>query len=355
MDNEDYRLKHKADVFRERLQSLLKRYNPTHYAVIVSNIINEVFVNRKHMGRYPIHFLMHSIQANCSYYNANRNDMLTEIKLQRILNHYRQYFDPVAEYFLTKDDGVEPFFVNISRQQFSLQWGNDTNSLGRSILLFNRSNYPKSEQYFTDKFNMTFHDWFLIGFAIYAYIAENKPKIISPLYYINSKQKIASDLAINSFFQQNFVTPTDVKDFNNQIENKIGSTFALFYETYLRGVFVEKPMLRINETDYLVIHQELFMSRAAEGLFDICKKGLPSDFGMEFGHNFERYIVNLLREFVSPEQIYTEIQLRQYTQKKICDVMMVFEGYIFLIECKGIEYSAYIATENSMKSDNSSK
>ncbi|RIE03750.1 hypothetical protein D3H35_09335 [Cohnella faecalis] len=120
---------------------------------------------------------------------------------------------------------------------------------------------------------MTFHDWFLIGFAIYAYIADNKPKIISPLYYINSKQKIASDLAINSFFQQNFVTPTDVKDFNNQIENKIGSTFVLFYETYLRGVFVDKPMLRINETDYLVIHQELFMSRAAEGIFDICKKG----------------------------------------------------------------------------------
>jgi hypothetical protein len=66
------------------------------------------------MGRYPIHFLMHSIQANCSYFNANRNDRLTEIKLQRILNHYRQYFDPVAEYFLTKDDGVEPVFVNIS-------------------------------------------------------------------------------------------------------------------------------------------------------------------------------------------------------------------------------------------------
>ncbi|MFC5701718.1 hypothetical protein ACFPVX_10495 [Cohnella faecalis] len=355
MNNEDYKLKHKADVFREGLQSLLKKYNPTHYAVIVSNIINEVFVNRKHMGRYPIHFLMHSIQANCSYYNSNRNDILTEIKLQRILNHYRQYFDPVAEYFLTKDDGVEPFFVNMARQQLSLQWGHSTNSLGRSILLFNKSNYPKSEKYFKDTFNMTFHDWFLIGFAIYAYIADNKPKIISPLYYINSKQKIASDLAINSFFQQNFVTPTDVKDFNNQIENKIGSTFVLFYETYLRGVFVDKPMLRINETDYLVIHQELFMSRAAEGIFDICKKGLPSDFGMEFGHNFERYIVNLLREFVSPEQIYAENQLRQYTQKKICDVMMVFEDYIFLIECKGIEYSAYIATENSMKSDNSSK
>ncbi|RIE03751.1 hypothetical protein [Cohnella faecalis] len=122
MNNEDYKLKHKADVFREGLQSLLKKYNPTHYAVIVSNIINEVFVNRKHMGRYPIHFLMHSIQANCSYYNSNRNDILTEIKLQRILNHYRQYFDPVAEYFLTKDDGVEPFFVNMARQQLSLQW-----------------------------------------------------------------------------------------------------------------------------------------------------------------------------------------------------------------------------------------
>ncbi|MWC28131.1 hypothetical protein [Paenibacillus sp. MMS18-CY102] len=35
--------------------------------------------------------------------------------------------------------------------------------------------------------------------------------------------------------------------------------------------------------------------------------------------------------------------------------MLVFADFIFLVECKGVEYSAHIATKNSMKSDNSSR
>ncbi|MWC28130.1 hypothetical protein [Paenibacillus sp. MMS18-CY102] len=279
-------MKSKAASFRDQLESRLKRFPPWHYAPIVSNIINDVFIDRKHMGRYPLHFLIHSIQANCSFYNPNRNDILTEKKLQHILNHYRKYFDPVAEYFLTQENGVEPYFVNLSRQQLSLQWGHDANSMGRSIKLFIEKTYPKSEKYIHDNYNISFKDWFKIGFAISAFIETRKPMVISLVQFINSHKKIATDQAINSFFQENSVSPEDIKEFNMQIESKIGSTFALFYDTYLQGVFVDKPMLRIGETDYLIIHKELFMSRVQEGLFTLCKKGIPSDFGNEFGNNF---------------------------------------------------------------------
>lgn len=108
MDNE-ISMKFKAERFREHLESMLKKFPPDQYAEVVSMKIRDSFQNHRLMGRYPIHFLLHSIQANCAFYNTNRTEVLTEKKLQQVLNHYRQYFDPVAEYFLTKEDGVEPF------------------------------------------------------------------------------------------------------------------------------------------------------------------------------------------------------------------------------------------------------
>ncbi|MFD0682523.1 MULTISPECIES: hypothetical protein [unclassified Paenibacillus] len=74
----DHAMNNKAESFREQLEARLKQFPPWHYAKVVSNIINDVFKARQHMGRYPLHFLIHSIQANCSYYNTNRNDSLTE-------------------------------------------------------------------------------------------------------------------------------------------------------------------------------------------------------------------------------------------------------------------------------------
>ncbi|MCD9023445.1 hypothetical protein [Cohnella silvisoli] len=351
----DFSIKHKADRFREILESLLKNYQPQYYAVVVSNILNDVFNKREQFGRYPPHFLLHSIQSNCVYYRSNRSQELSEKKLQKILNHYRQYFDPVAMHFLEKDDGLTPFFINMFRQQFFLQWGHGSNSLGRMIMLFNLGKYPKSKAFFVKRYGMSFDQWLLTGSAIHAYISKKKQQTISPLYYFNSDEKIVPDSVIDSFFEINSILSTEIKNYHEKIEEKVGQSHSLFYDTYLQGVFVEKPILQLNEIEYLVVHKELFLRKITEGIFDICKKELPSDFGVEFGENFERYIEKLLLNFIPKTKVFKENQLRQYTSEKICDFMVVFEDYIYLIESKGVEYSAHIASENAMKQDNSTR
>ncbi|MBY3619532.1 hypothetical protein HGO21_08235 [Acinetobacter sp. CUI P1] len=354
MENEIL-MKFKAERFRERLESMLKKFPPDQYAEIVSMKIHESFQNHRLMGRYPIHFLLHSIQANCAFHNTNRTEVLTEKRLQQILNHYRQYFDPVAAYFLEKEDGVEPFLINLQRQQFFAQRGQGVNSIGRAILLFIENQYPKSEKYIMDTYGISFKEWLQIGFAITSSIYKKQDKRIPFPRFLHLYQNLAPEYVVTSFFQQNSISPMEVKEFNQQIDEKVGKTFSLFYETYLQGVFVEKPMLRLDKTDYLIIHEELFLEKAINGIYDLCKRDIQSDFGMEFGHHFEGYIIKLLKEFIPHKRVFTEKQLRILTDKKICDVMLVFDDYIFLIECKGVEYSAYIATENSMRSDNSSR
>ncbi|MCM3271130.1 hypothetical protein [Paenibacillus elgii] len=350
----DYKLNHQADVFFEQLGSMLKKFPPIHYAAIVSEILNEVFTKRELSVRYPPHFLLHSIQANCIYYNKNRKEELSEKKLQRILNHYKQYFDPVAELYLEKEDGITPFFINMARQQFLLQWGYGGDALGRSVSLFSLGKYPISEKYFKENFGMTFNEWLIIGLAVSAYQSK-KSQIISPLYFIKSSEKIAPDNVVESFFRENSISPVEVKKYHEQVEKKIGKNAALFFDTYLNNLFVEKPMLTLNDSTYLVVHKQLFIKKVLEGIFDICKKGIPSEFGVEFGKNFERYIGELLSHFLPSNRIFTEKQMRQFTDKKVCDFMLVLDDYIFLLESKGVEYSSYTASEQAMKGDNSTK
>ncbi|WP_431089941.1 hypothetical protein [Paenibacillus sp. 8b26] len=351
----DYRTKHKADVFRERLQSLLKRYNPEEYSIFVANKINYIYENRKDMVRYPIHFLLHSIQANALYHHRHRNEPIDTKALNKIMRHYTQYYDPIAEIYLSDTDGVVPFFINMSRQQFYLQQSYGIDSLGRSLLLFDSKYLKKTESFLKEKYNLTFYQWYCIGFAIYAGLDNLEQKIIDKSYLLSMCGEHIREENIDSFFEIVSTTSEGVKEIQNDIFKKVGEIQGLFYDTYLQGSFFSKPFLKLKDGGYLAVHKELFMRKVIEGIFDLCKKEIPSDFGVEFGKSFESYVGEVIRNFIPNSKIITETDVRKITDRKVCDYILVLDDCIYLIECKGVEYSAHIAAENAMKNDNSTK
>jgi hypothetical protein len=352
----DYRLKHQADVFREKLQTMLKRYDPVSYAVFVADMIEYIFENRRQMARYPLHFMLHSIQSNLLYHHEHRHEEITLEKFQKIMRHYGQYYDPIAQKLLAEEsEGVVPFFINMARQQFYLQQGYGRNHIGRSLIIFDSKFFKKSEKHFSETYGITFLEWFVLGFGFFAGLNKRRPKVLPKQYLFGLDNSIYTEHKIDRFLELFSLTKGDVKDFKSNIVNKIGGAHALFYDTYLQGVFLDKPLLKLEDDNYLAVHRELMMRKVLEGLFDICKKEIPSDFGVEFGESFERYTRKIIDLFNKKCDVYTEKQLRQFTDKKICDYVLIYEDFIFLIECKGIEYSAYISSENAMKGDNSSK
>ncbi|KAA9007337.1 hypothetical protein F4V43_02300 [Paenibacillus spiritus] len=357
MEDSDYRLKHQADIFRERLQAMLKKYDPTSYALFASNIIENVFEDRRRMAHYPMHFILHSIQSNLLYHHEYRHEEITLKDFQKIMKHYKNYYDPIAQRLLVQQpNGVVEFFINMSRQQFYLQQGYGSDYIGRSLKIFIPNFFKKSEKYFIDTYNMSFLEWYTMGFALYAGMLQRNPKILSKQYLYGLDKNIYTEAKIDDFFRLFSITKNQVKEFNTNVVKKIGEIHALFYDTYLQGAFLERPLLKLDDQDnYLAVHKELLMRRVLEGIFDICKKDIPSVFGLEFGASFESYVGEVIRLFNNDSQIITENQLRKLSDKKVCDYVIVYEDYIFLIECKGIEYSAYISSEYAMKGDNSSK
>lgn len=354
MSQVDYSEKHRTERFLEELKSKLKGYPPFHYAVTVSGILDDTIKNPNLMSYWPPHYLIHSIEANCAYHFSYRQDTLDQNKLIRIMNFYKQYFDPVAKYFLTKvDDGLYPFLINMARQQFHLQEQFGKHNLGRAIYLFYKGNYKKSEELFKEKFGMNYTEWLIVGFGVFAGTHDKSPAMISPEYFLKADYKIANDNAVINFFKLISTTPEEVKIFFKSVREKIGLNIAPQYETYIQGIFAEKPLLKFHDNCFLVVHKPLLLKKIAEGIFDLSKS--QGDFGNEFGKTFENYVEKLLLEYIPKEKIIAEKDLQKFTKEKVCDFIIVEKDFLYLIECKGTEYSSYIATINAMKKDNSTK
>ncbi|NUU54899.1 hypothetical protein HP548_12510 [Paenibacillus taichungensis] len=355
MSSHNFRDKHQADVFKERLQSRLKRFNPEEYSLFVAKMINHIFNDRRFMARYPIHFLLHSIQSNALYHHKHRHDPVDLKALNKIMKHYTQYYDPIARQFLSDIDGVVPFFINMARQQFYLQQGFGVDSIGRSLMLFDAKYFKKSETYIKAKYGLTFSQWYYTGFALYAGLNNKELKILDKTYLSSLYGDHINETTTDSFFDIVSTDTEGIKAIQSEIITKVGELQGLFYDTYLQGAFNSKPLLRLNNGDYLAVHQELFMRKVIEGIFDICKKEIPSDFGIEFGKSFEQYVGLVLSRFLPGCTIINEKDVRRFTERKVCDYIVVLDECIYLIECKGVEYSAYIASENAIKNDNSTK
>jgi len=350
LSNEQY----SAEVFLERLESLVKNYLPEDFAPKIAWIIDESLKDQNLCAKFPPHYLIHAIEANCVYHRKHPQDQLNDKKLRKVINHYIGCFDPLAKHFLVEnDDGFFPFFINMARQQFYLQATIGRNDIARSTILFGQGNYKHSEILFVQKFGLNYFQWIKLGFCIYAYVTNHNPAYISPQYFLTALPKIVPDEVIAPFFDLLSTTPQAVRETYLQTRKQLGSKIGLYYDTYIQSPFLEKPLLKLKEDLYLVIHKELLARKALEGVFDLFKtEGI---FGKEFGKTFESYIEKILLEFIPTQQIFTENNLRKYTNEKVCDFLVNSDDYILLVECKGTEYSAITASVNALQRDNSTR
>ena len=81
-----------AEEFYTELERLVKRYNPIDFGFVISGIIKDVLDNQGKQRFYPIHFLVHSIEANCAYHRSYFNDQLILRKIDQIFNFYDKKF-----------------------------------------------------------------------------------------------------------------------------------------------------------------------------------------------------------------------------------------------------------------------
>ncbi|WP_156943613.1 hypothetical protein [Alkaliphilus transvaalensis] len=255
-----------------------------------------------------------------------------------------------------EEDGIIPFFINMARQQFYVNRTYGYDDLGRAILIFTSTSLNKSSKVFESKFGIGFSEWMLICFSVFASSTKGVPPRIRIEYYLDSDKKIAENESIRNVFKLLSIEPRYVSQACIEKISKINNSLAMQFDVYIESIFYDKPMLKLDESRYLVVHKHFLLRQATEGIYDLMKSITSGGtFGNEFGKAFEGYVSTLLSTFLSKDHIYTENDLIRYSNSKVCDFLLEFDDSIVLVECKGTEFNSIIATENAMRKDNSTR
>lgn len=344
--------------FIEELKERLKYYPPENYAPFVSKIINDSLEldYPEYYSFWPPHWLLHSIEANCAFYDSKYKEKITPEKLKyNILNLYGRLDDPVAKYHLKTRNDLEYFLIYLSRQQiYFLQKRFNIYDLGRAVEMFLNSDFKNSERVLLKNHKLSFVNWIFYSFIIFYIINKKNWNMFSSNDLKELFQRgIIEKESFNSFLDMISVSISEVKTRYYELRNNLKKELSLKFEIYFPSIFYSKPLLRFDNA-YLLVVKSWIIEKAANGIYDLLSKDL--EFRHEFGLNFQNYVSKLLKRTINKSWIYDENELKKYTKGlKTCDFLINFKDYILLVECKGIQYRHILLTERAIETDTSTK
>ena len=144
--------KKKVADFNANLENRLKNLHPRDYLPYAASNLRQVLENQDSWGRYPPHFILHSMEANCAFHRAGHHARIKTRTLDKIMEVYKKFDDPAALHVLNqgRETDLDLFFLMLARQQFLVQgkWGKIQNcwrstDLPAGILQKNRAYVSK--------------------------------------------------------------------------------------------------------------------------------------------------------------------------------------------------------------------
>ncbi|MFC2031375.1 hypothetical protein ACFLWA_11705 [Chloroflexota bacterium] len=313
------RSRFRAERFYEELARLLNRYNPRDYGPhIASMIVNLVDKPRK-WRYYPLHFLVHSIEVNCTYHKPYRNYPITSKRINEIMNHYKGYYDPYFQHTLEDLGDLELWALAMARQQFPLQAFPRPVELARCLRLFvEGSPLPSCADQFRRRYGFDMRDWVFLAFALCASSIARRKALISASDFLDSEIASIPRSAVQPFLQMSSLSPGQVADRYRALRQP----FPAYLHVFVPSVFMEHPLIDYEDGTYLVVHPTLVFRQATDGLYRVCKELDGDVFHEEFANSFEKYVGTIAGELSDVVRVWTESEIQAVSPGRTCDYVV---------------------------------
>lgn len=336
--------------FYSELERYLKRYHPREFGPIMASLILKVIKDRNLWGAYPPHFLVHAIEANCGYYSPPQNREINEQRINQIMSHYIEYYDPYLQYELQEKMSLETTLIAMARQQFPYQSSPDLKRLSRSLLLFLESeSLTNIRNVFYETYGLSIRDWIYLGYHLSADTIMNDQPLLHPDFYENFSVNHISNNAIFPFLELSSLTVEKA----GELYRKIRKDVPQYLHIFIRSIFHEYPLIGYEDKNYLAVHPGLFFNNIQNGLYKLCEELDHDFFHSCFGDAFEEYVGRLLHDQVNSIKILEESEIQNISPGRTCDYLVELQDCILLVECKSTKYSATLLTKNAIAGDNS--
>jgi hypothetical protein len=237
------------------------------------------------------------------------------------------------------------FFMAEQRRQFLVQQDRAPQDIGRGIALFLKQPFQQSKSILKEKLGFDFEEWMTFCFLVDAGTQGKTPPIITPKYFEAPEAGIIPATVVQNGFR---LLSRSVDELGEEFR-ALREHAPTLLDSQLPFLLAERPLIDLGEQKYLVTHGPLVMSRAVEGIYDLCMEHLKHPFDHEFGSAYQLYIGRLLEELPGPKSIVSESQLASRMSGPVCDYVVGMGDSIIVLECKATEYSATYITENAIR------
>lgn len=344
----------RADNFHAALTRMLGRYRPDEFCAAVAELVYEVLDNRRFWPYYPLHFLMHCMEANCAYAQPDltrrKTVEVTRARINGVIDYYKSYRDPYLEHALDELEDIGYVLLAIAKQQFAYQQEPRGEDIARSIVLFvDGEPLPKTAGLFAAKLGFSMRDWIFLCLCVLAHTKSSNTPHTGESNYLGSEVSLIPKSAVRPFLNRCSFTPTDIA----QRYRSLRAAFPSYLYIFLPSVFLERPLIDLGGGDYLAVHPGLLVHNALDGLYEACCELDAQLFHMEFGESFQRYVRMALGELGPDYRIFTERDMQQVSEGRTSDFAVESSDCILLVECKSVRYSAMMLTEGAIKGANS--
>jgi hypothetical protein len=340
----------RADTFYSGLERLLKRYDPRDFGPAMASMVFELIDKPNSWRHYPLHYLIHAIEANCAYHKPPRKREFTQRHINQVMNHYHGYYDPYLQYTLQELKSLEFFALAMARQQFPYQETPGMTELARCLLLFVQGDpLHNTGARFVSDYGFTMYDWVYMTSLVRAYVLDKRPPLTYPANYLDSEIDSIPRSAVSPFLEMSSLSPGEVAAHYHAMRRG----FPSYLHIFIPSVFLEYPLIAYDDGAYLAVHPTLLFRHTTNGLYRVCENMDADLFHSEFADSFERYVGKVLSQLANVNRVWTESEVQATSPGAACDYVVDHRDCILLVECKSARYSATLLTENAVAGDNS--
>ena len=249
--------------FTRSLERRLRNLRPKEYLPFAASTLRLVLENDDTWRRYPPHFILHSMEANCAFYRRGLHSEIKPRTFERIMNVYRDFADPAALHTLGQGKLTDSDLVILAaaRQQSVVQdkWGRYDLACG--FLIFLQGSFDTTEPLFQRKFGLSFTEWIMVCLLIHIATAQVNQDVIVSRSYVQAKQRDLSDTVIATGFS---LLSRSVEELRGDYVETRKALPSPLLEPQLPYLLAEKPLVCIEKETATWSPMHPFFSRALQ-------------------------------------------------------------------------------------------
>ena len=285
---------------------------------------------------WPSPYLLHSIELASSACSEESGFTVDEPLIQRVLDCYRRFNDPIHEHVLRELQSVELFLMLLDREQLQTQFNANRFTVSRTLRLFWRKDpLPKTSAAIAGRFGFSVEDLVTTAFFGWASTMNRRTPHIPRNYGASIPESILPLRVFEKCIAELAYSRKSLAAWSASSRDMARPLRASSVES----PFLRRPGIRLPD-GWAVPRPDLMIAAIASTVMELGEAADAVALREELGASLESYLDEVLGAGPGVIRRIPASCIRERSTAVGCDGIYEYKDSILLVEAKAVELSA---------------